>query len=261
MMPDTPRFALYFPHWFLALIFAIVPAPWRRERAPTSQNSSLDLGLAFDSGTITYHLNGRIIRVFQQKANSNLAGVPLWIARCQGLGKQFFKGLVDEVRIYNRALSSEEMVARYKEDAVAFGRDAAVFETPHINIEILPEPGWIAVETDYGLMRPLPEDSSIEAQILDAQGSKTIAKKVEKIHPTRIVHNLILDAAALQPGDYLTRTAILAADGSPIGRPVEKPISWPGQAKEFKDIKILNNVVWEFLNLQPGGVEGEKTYA
>jgi hypothetical protein len=220
------------------------------------------VALTSDGGTITYHLNGRMLRVHsQQFARAVLEGIPLWIGRCAGLGKEYFKGTMDEVRIYNRALSDEEILAHYKEDAAAFGKDTSRFKRPEISIEALPEPGWIAVEVDYGLMRPLPEGSSAEAQIVDAQGTKTFSSELERVQPRTMTLNIVLNVAALQPGDYLIRTGIVGADGSPIGETVQTPVSWPGQSEAFKGVKILNNLVWELLNVQPGRVEGEKSYA
>ena len=219
------------------------------------------VALTFDGGTITYHLDGRMLRAHsQQYARAVLEGIPLWIGRCQGLGKGFFKGTMDEVRLYSRVLSDEEILAHYKEGAVVFGKDTSPFERPEIRIEVLPEPGWIAVEADYGLMRPLPEGASVEAQILDAQGAKTLLRKVEAIHLPRTVTNVILDARALQPGNYLIRAGIVGADRRLAGETVQTPVSWPGQSEAFKGVRILNNLVWELLNVQPGLVEGEKVY-
>ena len=116
------------------------------------------VALTFDGGTITYHLNGRMVRVHsQQFARAVLEGIPLWIGRCQGLGKEFFRGTMDEVRIYNRALSDEAILARYKEDAAVFGKETSAFEKPAIIAEVLAEPGRMAVEADLALMRPWPD--------------------------------------------------------------------------------------------------------
>jgi hypothetical protein len=219
------------------------------------------VALTFDGGTITFHLDGRMLRAYsQQYARAVLEGVPLWIGRCQGLGKGFFKGTMDELRLYSRVLSDEEILAHYKEGAAAFGKDTSTFERPEIRIEVLPEPGWIAVEADYGLMRPLPEGASVEAQILDAQGAETLSRKVEAIHIPRTVTNVILDVRALQPGNYLIRAGIVGADRRPAGETVQTPVSWPGQSEAFKGVRILNNLVWELLNVQPGLVEGEQVY-
>jgi len=220
------------------------------------------VALTFDGGTITYHLDGRMRRVHsQQFARAVLKDIPLWIGRCQGLGKEFFKGTIDEVRIYNRALSDGEILAHYQEDAALFGKDTSVFKKPGIMTEVLDEPGRIVVEADLTLMRPLPKGASVEVQILDAHAAKTLLRKVEKIRPSRMTVNVVLDARALPPGKYLTRTSIVAANGNAAGQTVERAVSWPGQSAAFKGVRILNNLVWELLNLQPGSVQGEKSYS
>ena len=56
-----------------------------------------------------------------------------------------------------------------------------------------------------------------------------LARKVETLRPDETTIDVVLDAAALQPGDYRTRTTVLLRDGKPIGEPVETSVSWPGQ--------------------------------
>ena len=220
------------------------------------------VALTFDGGTITYHLDGRMRRVhYQQFARAVLEAIPLWIGRCQGLGKEFFQGTIDEVRIYNQALSDEEILAHFKEDAAAFGKDTTGFEKPGVRAEVFAEPGRIALEVDLELMRPLPKGSAIEAQVMDVHAKKTLLKKAERIWPSRVRGNVVLDARDLPPGKYLTRTSIVTTDGNPIGQTVDKTVSWPGQAEAFQGVKILNNLVWELLNLQPGSVQGERIYS
>ncbi len=229
--------------------------------APT-KNAWNHLALTFDGGTIAYYLDGRLRRVHMAAyARPDIAGIPLWIGRCEGMGEEFFKGSADEVRIYNRALSSGEILAHYKEDAAAFGKDPALFEMPEVGIETLPDPGWIAVKADYSLMRPLPAGSSIEVQVVAAKGAKTLAMKVERIQPHAMMLNVIVNAESLPPGDYLTRTAVIAAGGETIGQPVEKSVSWPGRSEGFKGIKVLNNVVWELLKAEQKTINGTETYA
>ncbi len=100
-----------------------------------------------------------------------------------------------------------------------------VFGGPAVDIEILPEPGWIVFHVNYGPLRPLPDGASIEVRILDAQGTGVLARKVETLRPDETTVDVVLDAAALQPGDYLTRTTVLLRDGKSIGEPVETSVS------------------------------------
>lgn len=40
--------------------------------------------------------------------------------------------------------------------------------------------------------------------------------------------------------------------------PLETRISWPAQSKEFKGVRILNNVVWDNLDYVPLGPIGQE---
>ncbi len=144
--------------------------------------------------------------------------------------------------------------------ALMFGSLRSAVGSPEVIVDVLSEPGWVAVQANCAEMLPLPVGSSVEVCILDKQGIKTVARKVEQIQQQVTVLNVVVNAVPLQPGDYRARTVILSADGSPIGEPVEKPVAWPGQADEFKGVKILNNVVWELLNLEQTVIDGAKTY-
>ncbi|MAV34943.1 MAG: hypothetical protein CMJ59_05750 [Planctomycetaceae bacterium] len=137
---------------------------------------------------------------------------------------------------------------------------SSVFGDPVVGIEILPEPGWIVFRANYGRLRPLPDGASIEVQILDAQEAGVLVRKVETLRPDETTVDVVLNAAALPPGDYRTRSTVLARAGKPIGAPVETSVSWPGQAAEFKGVKILNNVVWELLKVDRETIAGTKTY-
>ena len=77
-----------------------------------TKNAWNHLALTFDGGTIAYYLDGRLRRVHMAAyARPDIAGVPLWIGRCEGMGEEFFKGSADEVRIYNRVLTCDQIGA------------------------------------------------------------------------------------------------------------------------------------------------------
>jgi hypothetical protein len=137
---------------------------------------------------------------------------------------------------------------------------SSVFGGPAVEIETFPEPGWIVFRVNYGPLQPLPDGASIEVRIPDAQGAGVLARKVETLRPDESTIDVVLDVTALPPGDYRTRTTVLLRDGESIGEPVEMSVSWPGQAEEFKGVKILNNVVWELLKVDRETIAGTKTY-
>jgi len=214
--------------------------------------------LTFDNTTIAYYLDGRLQRVLSQYNSPKIEGVPLWIGRSQGLGAPYFKGLMDEVRIYKGALDSADILARYKEQAVAFGKEIKDFKAPLIKAQAIPEPGWIAVTIDYALMRLLPESSVAKVRVLDAGGGKVLGTRVEKIPPNSSFATLKIDATSIAAGTYLVEAEILDSDGKRIGESSRQSVKWPGQPETFKGIKILNNVVWDLFKSE--NISADKTF-
>lgn len=71
----------------------------------------------FDRGTMRIYVNGELEG--EEKGPQQLVsqpGFPLFIGVHRGPGSWPWDGLIDEVRIYNRALSAEEVAARFKAD-------------------------------------------------------------------------------------------------------------------------------------------------
>ena len=134
--------------------------------------------------------------------------------------------------------------------------DIPSFKT--IITEIFPEPGWIVVEVTYGDDRPAPIGSSLEVQVVEIDSAKVVTKEVKKNWPQGNTLKLTLNARSLPAGDYLIRTAVLAADGIAMTSAAERSVSWPGQSEEFKGVKILNNLVWELLRLEKTTIERTK---
>lgn len=121
-------------------------------------------------------------------------------------------------------------------------------------IEIMPEPGRIVVWADA------PKGSTLEVRMTDADGVELIPGQVRVHQPAYSAVHVVLDAADLPPGDYVIRTKPVLPDGASGGKPTETPVHWPGQAKEFQGIKILNNLVWELLRAEDETIHGSKTY-
>ncbi|MAV37434.1 MAG: hypothetical protein CMJ59_18485 [Planctomycetaceae bacterium] len=219
------------------------------------------VAVTFDGSAVAYYLDGVVRQVFCQDARPQIRDVPLWIGRSSGLGGSYFQGLIDELSVYGRPLSSLEVVSHYKRQAAQFGKETKSFQRPLITARAIPEPGWIAVEVDFDRMRPLPESSTVSVGVRDADGRRPLEETIEKISPH--VRSVIakIDATGLPPGTYQLVATILDRRGKPLGEPSQCGADWPGQPDAFKGIRILNNLVWEFLDLEPVGVTGERSYA
>ena len=65
--------------------------------------------LTWDRNVVRMYRDGALAGKQRALKNPAFAGVPLKLGWCQGLGKAHFKGKLDEVRVYSRALSADEI--------------------------------------------------------------------------------------------------------------------------------------------------------
>jgi len=133
-------------------------------------------------------------------------------------------------------------------DAAARGKDAGAFERMKLNVVPRPAMGKILVALDASGMHPLPRVGRLAVELLTED-----SRPVQKVELPRIPANrreeALLDARALRPGQYRIRAAVVAADGETVGKPGEAALSWAGVPAAFRNIKVLNNLVWELVNV------------
>jgi hypothetical protein len=108
--------------WELA--FATTGAAIARINANTNEartatiytaNSWYHLAMTYDQSTIRLYVNGQQAATFAYTGAISTAAVPLSIGRRMdtGAAASFFVGTIDEVSVYNRALSASEIQAHY----------------------------------------------------------------------------------------------------------------------------------------------------
>ena len=100
--------------------------------------------MSFRGGQATVYWDARVEAVFTGYPPLR-QGLPLWIGKCQGLGRDFFAGEIDDVRVYDRALTRDDVLAHYKAAAAAMGKATTDFDRPKIKATAMPEPGWVVV--------------------------------------------------------------------------------------------------------------------
>lgn len=67
-------------------------------------------------GNVTYYINGQLIASYSSTSNYlSSSGWPLYIGDADTYFANKFNGRIDEVRIYNRALSASEILAHYND--------------------------------------------------------------------------------------------------------------------------------------------------
>ena len=95
-------------HWLLNSNGVSQLGSWNGNQAQPTLPTGIwkHITLTFDGATLKAYIDGSLVTT--TAASFNLAGLPL-TAASQHVGENAFKGALDELRIYNRALSASEV--------------------------------------------------------------------------------------------------------------------------------------------------------
>jgi hypothetical protein len=172
-----------------------------------------------------------------------------------------FAGALDDVRVYRRALSAEELRQLYRQDRdwrqgrmVATGKMVvgahAYAAVPRLRVEV-----------DFVGLQPLPAGAAIVVGLLDPAGGTTVDRQETTELPASDRFVTRFDTAKLPPGQYQVRCSARAGAGTPIGAASDVPVTLPpprsGPPATAAGAKRLNNLVTELLRVQapePGGL-------
>ena len=207
------------------------------------------LAFAFNGRSVRVYRDGLLNSAVSQPVVPLIADVPLWLGRCLGLGKEYFHGLIDEVRIYNRPLSSQELLLVYKRDATTRGKDMSLFRRPGLEASAYREAAKLMLSIDVRQMAPLAPGARVRGA-LQASGTGAVLRSAETGQlPEAGRVQLFLDLQGVAPGQYTARTSVTGPDGKPVGDASEAGVEWEGKAPEFEAVRVLNNLVWELLDV------------
>jgi len=193
----------------------------------------------FDGRNLRFYVNGRPAGTRTLAAKTAIRrGKNFFIgsrAPWDGSRGHSFHGIIDEVRVYNRPLSEQEVRKHYEATRTAYG------------LSIIPIAyqfrGDIVSVLDYrGLGQARPGTTATVALVRAGQEQAAMRKTIA-IAPGTEMAEVTLEAADLKPGEYSVRGAIASASGE-IVTALPAKVEWPGSA----GAKILNNVVSELLN-------------
>jgi hypothetical protein len=225
-----------------------------------ARNAWNHVAVTFDGEAVRVYREGLLESSRAQWTRPEIAGVPLWIGRCQGLGKETFHGILSDVRIYNRPLSAREIAAHYLRDARLRGMDLTGFERVGVRATAYPAPGRIVAAVDcraMSLARQLHGLRITLSQEGSAEPLQTVEEQLNETGSTEVV----LDAQRLPVGRYTVMAKALDAARQPVGKPGTASIFWTGKPEAFQRVRILNNLCWELLEAKGEAVAAqEKTF-
>jgi len=211
------------------------------------------LAMTFSGKRVIIYENGKPATSIDQALQPLVATVPLMIGKCQGLGKQFFAGLIDEVRIYNQALSHDEVLAIYKDDARKRGHDTSGFHRPIVQATPFPQPGKLSVCVDYALMGRIPDGTTFDVELFRTGSDRPMRRDSLTTGAPMRSGEISFDLQQEPPGPITVRVEGRKADGEKLGLAATEEVQWPKRDPRFSPeagVKVLNNFVFELLNVE-----------
>ncbi len=159
-----------------------------------------------------------------------------------------FKGKIASMRLYNRALTYEEILADL--------RTTNITNSPMPMPILQPGLGRVKVEVDAArLGKPLGGISvTLELLKANAAGAQSLSSVTVKEFDKVCRAVVDLSVPELAKGEYVVRATAKEATGNIVGVPGEETVSWPGSAKFPSGSaggRRLNNLVTELLSV-PG---------
>ncbi|MBI3923549.1 MAG: LamG domain-containing protein [Armatimonadetes bacterium] len=166
-----------------------------------------------------------------------------------------FKGQIDDVEIFNRALSEEEV---RKE-----------FQTTHLTGEVetaskaYPFGREMGVYLNLRGLGNLPPGASVEVGLYQPGKPKPLqTRKLQSVRSGATL-DLSLSVGDLKSGEYEVRVAAKDPKGQQVGNPSVESVTWPKKAtwrKAAPGAKALNNLVTQLLNVKPKASDKELTF-
>ena len=245
------------------------------------------LAATYDSKSIRLYLNGKL----QDSVPSKVAQLPL--------GKNFYlrfpntyltvtpdyKCRMDNVRVYNRPLSADEIYGIYQQEAKANGlHNVSLLDQPQIKPHHFAQSSTVVVEVDFGRMAAQAAGTILEIQLRNATGKvvahhKTSAASLhaDKESPAAAVRLEFQDHVRqgvrywtqhlqqFPPGAYSIRATLKTGNGQIIGKPsiaaIELPLAKPDWLSRYEQTKEMNNLVAELLNISGSQTKSTNHYA
>ena len=117
-----------------------------------------------------------------------------------------------------------------------------------LSARVYRDAGRALITVDAREVADPPERTTVVAELLARTKAAPVLRESASLvpgYPTELVLNL----QPVAVGDYTVRATAVAPDGAVAARG-HAELHWPGKAKAFENINVLNNVVWELVNVE-----------
>ena len=225
-------------------------------------NTWSHLALTISGPTAKLYRNGILLGTRKLSFNPRFGDIPLILGRSQGLGKRYFRGLMDDVRVYNRALSHTEIITQCKAEAELRGADISELMKPKLSITSYPASGRMLVGVNYQLMKPIPAGMAFSVFVRRPGERRALARARIAAPAERNQTEVIFDLQGAPAGELeVTAYALQPPEKGKkplFGKAGRQMVKWPEPDARFsakKGVRILNNFVFELLNEKSPGAK------
>lgn len=199
----------------------------------------------YDGHTLRLYVDGQLASVTPGKAKAIPRGHNFWVGKSQGTEQYtknaHFAGMVDDVRVYDRALAPAEVLEHYRTTHVTGQVDLTAYPY-YANREVV-------ANLDLRGLGALPEGgATVRVELVRPGAAKPLVSKQLSGLTSWAKTEVSLQSRGLAAGDYELRAAARDRNGKPLGRPTVKPLVWPAAPSwGVKDphVKVLNSLVTE----------------
>ncbi|MFH0965009.1 MAG: LamG domain-containing protein [Planctomycetota bacterium] len=173
-----------------------------------------------------------------------------------------FKCMMDEVRIYNRALSEEEVIRHYEEE-IKERPEVSWFEAVQLDYRVLAPTSTLVVEADFSRMDLRPAGAVLKLELREAGRADVVARHEEADLPQSGTADCLMSVEGLPSGEYELRAEIMhngARIGVPSSAKVKLSLEKPAWVVAYDNARILNNFVAELLAVPAPQAEAQTAY-
>jgi hypothetical protein len=174
----------------------------------------------FDGETMRLYVNGRQCSAKKSKFNSVNSGKNFLMGRivpdptapdAASHARGHFEGLLDEVKVYDRPLSLQEVITEYNRQAREKGlvpQDTSWFGQFRLAHYHYPEKDRLVVEVDYLGLLPISEGSQLFVDLIRPGGAQPISRQKIESNLERPTAEVAFSLGQLTPGEYEVRALL-----------------------------------------------------
>ena len=198
----------------------------------------------YDGSMLALYVDGRLADRRPANTGRIPSGVNCYMGKSDGdvqwTKNAHFAGMLDDVSIYNRALTEAEIVEQY--------RTTHITNTPDVQAFVYYANREIVVQAGLRGFASLPQDARAVAEAYRAGQTGAVATGFTAPLAGSEDVTISLQSEQFAPGDYRIRVWVADADGARIGSAARSEAKWPEVPSWGVDdprIRVLNSMVSE----------------